>query len=142
MPDDKVSADPAAILAEIAERERLVAIGYVRDPKDVPRLLAVAHAALKLHGSVPWYCAASDCEHPEPEDELSGEHDDWYDNHPPGAGDIGLICRLTQVDSFCPECTRLMYDTEEPEGDDFVSAPCDTRSAVLAALTGEEKADG
>ena len=39
--------DPRAILAEMTERERLVAIGYVRDPQDVPRLLAAVGAALE-----------------------------------------------------------------------------------------------
>lgn len=40
--------DLSAILAEMAERERLVAMGHVRDPQDVPRLLALARAVLKL----------------------------------------------------------------------------------------------
>jgi hypothetical protein len=99
------------------------------------KALAGVDAALKLHGSVPWYCAASDCEHPEP-DEDSEAHDDWHDDHTSGTGGI-IVCLLTQVDSLCPECTRLRYDTLEPEGDDFVSAPCETYSAILAALAGD-----
>lgn len=108
---------------------------------DVPRLLAAVDAPLKLHGAVPWYCAASDCEHPEPPEDAA-EHDDWSDNHTPGSTGI-TICLLTQIDSYCPECTRLEYDTLEPEGDgDFVSAPCDTRKGILAALTGKAADDG
>lgn len=101
---------------------------------DVRRLLAAVDATLNLHGSVPWYAAASDCGHPEPEDDMSDEWQDWDDNHRMGSGGI-LICLLTQDDSFCPECTRVRYDTAAPEGDDLVSAPCDTRSAVLAGLS-------
>ena len=40
--------DPRVILAEMTDRERKVAIGYVRDPQDVPRLLAAVEAVLKL----------------------------------------------------------------------------------------------
>jgi hypothetical protein len=103
---------------------------------DLPRLLSAVDKALALHSVVPWYCAASDCEHPEPENDMSDEWQDWDDDHVNGSGGI-LICRLTIEDSFCPECTHLKYGDEEPEGDDFVSAPCPTRSAVLAGLTGE-----
>jgi hypothetical protein len=99
-------------------------------------LLSAVDKALALHSVVPWYCAASDCEHPEPENDMSDEWQDWDDDHVNGSGGI-LICRLTIEDSFCPECTHLKYGDEEPEGDDFVSAPCATRSAVLAELTGE-----
>jgi len=106
-----------------------------RWPCQAYRAASAVDAALKLHRAEPWYCAASDCEHPEPPDD-SDDHDDWYDDHTSGTGGI-VVCLLTQVDSICPECTRLKYDTLEPEGDDFVSAPCDTRSAILAALTGE-----
>jgi hypothetical protein len=98
-------------------------------------------AALALHGCEPWYLAASDCGHPEPEDDMSDEWQDWDDSHVTGSGGI-LICRETQIDSFCRECTRLNYGDGEPEGDDFVSAPCGTRKAVLAALTGKDKTDG
>jgi streptomycin 6-kinase len=52
-----VADDPRAVLAEMAERERLVAIGYVRDPKDVPRLLAAVEAVLALHKPEPYYQA-------------------------------------------------------------------------------------
>jgi hypothetical protein len=103
---------------------------------DVPRLAAALEKALELHGSVPWYASAMDCEHPEPPED-SEAHDDWYDDHTSGTGGI-VVCLLTQVDSLCPECTRLKYDTLEPEGDDFVSAPCGTRSAILKAITGAE----
>ena len=40
--------DPRVILAEMTERERKVALGHVRDPEDVPRLLAAVRVALKL----------------------------------------------------------------------------------------------
>jgi hypothetical protein len=103
---------------------------------DVPRMAAAVERALELHGSVPWYASAMDCEHPEPPED-SAAHDDWYDDHTSGTGGI-VVCLLTQVDSLCPECTRLKYDTLEPEGDDFVSAPCGTRSAILKAITGAE----
>jgi hypothetical protein len=50
MADDSLpSADPAAILSAMAERDRLVAIGYPREPQDVPRLIAALRAALGEH---------------------------------------------------------------------------------------------
>jgi hypothetical protein len=102
---------------------------------DVPRLADALEKALELHGSVPWYASAMDCEHPEPPED-SDAHDDWDDDHTSGTGGI-VVCLLTQVDSLCPECTRLKYGTLEPEGDDFVSAPCGTRTAILKAITGK-----
>jgi hypothetical protein len=133
--------DPIAVeLDPIRER------GYSRDQngaaafrqsddaaRDVPRLLAALDAPLKLHSREPWYLAASDCEHPEPPEDTDDWHD-WTDAHVPGTSGM-TVCLLTQLDAYCPECTRLAYGDSEPEGDDFVSAPCDTRSAILAALT-------
>jgi hypothetical protein len=157
VPDDPLAAALAEIgaidgtpaLALLSEAERASRKGYAPEfdeaqldaadnavtALDLARLclLAAVDETVRLHGSVPWYCAASDCEHPEPAED-SEEHDDWYDDHTSGTGGI-VVCLLTQVDSLCPECTRLKYDTLEPEGDDFVSAPCDTRLAILAALT-------
>jgi len=105
--------------------------------EDVPRLLAAVEAVLTLHSCVAWYAAADGCEHPEPEDEDSGEHDDWNDDHPMGTTGI-QICLKEKAGSYCPECTRLAYGDAEPECEDFVSAPCPTHKAVLAALTGKE----
>lgn len=106
---------------------------------DVRRMVKTVDAVLKLHACVPWYAAADGCAHPEPPED-SDEHDDWYDDHRMGTTGIE-ICMQEQVDSYCPECTRLEYGTLEPEGDgDFVSAPCVTRSAILTGLTGEGKA--
>lgn len=117
------------------------AVAYIESQADVPRLLSAVDAVLKLHTCVPWYAAADGYAHPEPPED-SDEHDDWYDDHRMGTTGIE-ICMQEQVDSYCPECTRLQYGTLDPEGDgDFVSAPCVTRSAILAGLTGEGKADG
>jgi hypothetical protein len=105
------------------------------------KALVGVEVALELHGAVPWYCAASDCEHPEPPEDDSKAYDDWCDDHTSGTDGM-IVCLLTQVDSICPECTRLKYDTLEPEGDDFVSAPCGTRLAILKAITGNAADDG
>jgi hypothetical protein len=131
-PDATDRADPRVYRADITGIRHPDAEFIEHSRQDLSRLLAAVDETLKLHGSVPWYASAMDCEHPEPAED-SDAHDDWYDDHTSGTGGI-VVCLLTQVDSLCPECTRLKYDTLEPEGDDFVSAPCGTRTTILKAL--------
>jgi hypothetical protein len=92
-------------------------------------------AVLALHGSMPVYRAAPGCGHPEPDADAE-EWMDWYDSHVPGTGDVGRVCLLTQTASYCPECTFVKHGDEEPDGDDYVPAPCVTREAILKAVTG------
>lgn len=147
-----MSADDALSATLAEDREALAALHSAFElPLDEARasfaagvLLARAElamdavlAVLALHGCMPWYVAASDCGHPPLVDDDSPEWAEWDAAHPPGAGDIGRICLGTQAASYCPGCTRLAYGDADPEGGDYVSAPCGTRKAVLAVLTGK-----
>lgn len=117
--------DPLAILAEMAERERLVAIGYVRDPKDVPRLLAVAHAALKHHQPVQLYGLDTACGH----DIDAGDWDQHFE------GDDGLwYCKDVPTVTVCSACRG--------EDGGVVIFPCDEHEDIRAALLGEEADSG
>lgn len=107
---------------------------------DVERVLAAVDAVLAEHESRPYYLGADECGHPEPPKDAD-EWDDWYEQHPEGAGDVGKICLLTQTANYCPACTVLVYD-REPSGDDYVSAPCPTRQVITCALLGVEVPDG
>jgi hypothetical protein len=97
-----------------------------------------AYAALRtllaVHEVKPYYEGADQCDHSEPQ-EGTAAWDDWADDHPLGAGDVGRICVLTQVGNFCPACSLLAYDNDEPGGDDYVSAPCDVRTLFEQGLT-------
>lgn len=119
---------------DVATAAQVLASGIALGTAD--RLLAVVEAALALHDGKPYYLAASDCDHPEPP-EGTGEWADWDGEHVPGTGDVGAVCLLTQTGSYCPECTRVTFGDEEPQGEDYISAPCDTRQAITKALLGE-----
>lgn len=145
MPDDRLTA----ALEEIRGRnEWRIAFHRYTDytvehdvPEgDVRRLLAALDAVLEQHETKPYYLAASECEHPEPSDDAD-EWTEWDSDHPPGTGDVGRICLLTQIASYCPGCTEMTYG-DEPCGEEYVPAPCGTRAAITRELTGEGNADG
>jgi hypothetical protein len=124
-----VADDPRAVLAEMAERERLVAMGHVRDPQDVPRLLAAVGAALEhhqpvqLHGMVTNYSGVPVCGH--------GQD---YDGDQHFEADDGLwYCKSVSTVVICSGCLG--------DGGDGVIFPCGEYEAILAALTGKGKAD-
>ena len=100
--------DPLA--AALAKKREALAAAWAVLERTPPRTLApslgiaagVASVALdavdeavKLHAAEPWYLAASDCEHPEPPEEDSEAHDDWYDDHTPGSS--GIVIRFVAV---------------------------------------------
>lgn len=113
--------DPRAILAEMTERERLVAIGYVRDPQDVPRLLAAVSAALALH---------------EPEDEVIYAACAAHVITGPAGRDPLRFDKM----AGCPDCHRRTVPTCS-HCEHVDEWPCPTYAAILTALTGG-KADG
>lgn len=108
-----------------------LAFGRARESADdVPVLLAVVAELARQHEPQPYYMSAEECGHPAP-GELTGEHDDWDDDHPYGAGDVGRICLLTRTDFFCRACTSLEHDIEDPEGDEYTPA---SRCLVLPVM--------
>jgi hypothetical protein len=136
-----VTADIAAELTKIRQRAeeevRYLGLAPGDEPSpadDALRLAEGFEALLKLHGDEPIYVIASDCGHPEPEDDSSAEWEEWEESHPAG-GEGAQVCVLTEDCRACPECSRLarLYD------DTWISpAECSTRSAIIAALSGEE----
>jgi hypothetical protein len=105
----------------------------------IPALLAALEAVLADHDNRGVFLAADDCDHPEPADDDAAWHD-WDADHPPGLGDVGRICLLTETGRYCPACTRLVYD-DDPLGDSYVDASnCIVRPAISAALLGSQKA--
>ncbi len=122
-----VTDDLSAILAEYAERERLVAMGHVRDPKDVPRLLAAVEAALEHHKPVQIYGTVEDyrgkvtCGHDEGDDrDLHFEADDglWY-------------CTSRPTVRVCSSCC------DESDADLRAAWPCPTYAGIARELTGK-----
>lgn len=140
MTDDKL----AARIAKVGDRvSRIVAVAS--PSPDLFRANEGAYAALAVllatHECKPYYLGASDCEHPEPPEDTS-DWADWDGDHPPGTGDVGRICLLTQIASYCPECTRLVHGDEEPSGEEYVPAPCGVRAPIASALPGEANTGG
>jgi hypothetical protein len=127
-----VADDLSAALAEIRERHRNIdcaAAAYL-SAGDVPRLLALAGAALKHHRPEPLYGNASTegepgaCPH-DPDSPLHFEADD-------GSGE--WLCEGRPEGVVC-SCT------ESADGEQ-VPWPCDEVADILAALTGKEAGSG
>jgi hypothetical protein len=134
MADDILAAE----LAAIRERNegRIKAMLYTeRTVKhhvaegDVRRLLAALHKALSFHRRVPLYGNAATEEELGacPHDPDSGLHFE--------SGDGDWLCEGKPEGSVCSTCV-------DGEGGERVEWPCGEYLAILAALTGEGKADG
>jgi len=137
-----VTADIAAELSKIRQRaeEEVRYLGLAPGDQASPaddalRLAEGFEALLKLHGDDPIYALATDCDHPEPEDDTSEEWEAWEQDHPAGAGG-DQVCELTEVERACLECSRLarLYDDTS-----WISpGECTVRTAITAALCGGE----
>lgn len=149
------TTDPVAThLAQVRERsERPVAHagslpithpgvrGLMESAGDVPALVAALEAVLADHDNRGVFLGADDCDHPEPADDDDDAWPDWDADHPPGAGDVGRICLLTETGRYCPACTRLVYEDDDPVGDSYVDASnCIVRPIAAAKLLGSETA--
>lgn len=148
MPVDTLAPSVTGVIAEIErDHARYVCVNFPdpgiclsRCPGSWPcqayRCAAALKAALAPHEVRAWYLAATDCDHPEPPED-SDARADWDGGHPPGTGDAGRICLHTQIASYCPACTELVYGDEEPYGDAYVPAPCRTRQDITRELLGK-----
>jgi hypothetical protein len=131
-----------------AVRDRTSKILAVASP--TPDLMraneAVHHAVavlLRLHSDEPVYLGADECGCSEPHD--GAARDDWEDDHPPGAGDVGRICKKADVGRYCPACTELVHGQDYPltsEDEDYASAPCSVRSLISRVIMGEREPSG
>jgi hypothetical protein len=134
----ETAADPLKVLEEIRRRTKwitsatetaLPGMNATESARDVPRLLAIPEALLKLHRPVPNYGLAFS---PSIGTPLCG-HDPDTDHDSHFEGDDGeWYCRDKITGQRCSSCA------DEDNADLWAEWPCATYTVIAAALSGEE----
>jgi hypothetical protein len=113
---------PSAILSAMSERDRRVAIGYPREPEDVPRLIGAVRVALERHEALLLVRLEPCAEHEHWRGPLVGDNDNLA---------VRRACSDCRVfdEPYCGSCV----------GDDgrFQDWPCGEYQAITRELTGE-----